>query len=75
MVLRRAFRARHVRTNGIGGEVRHGVASGVSRETALNEHVTPRLRWEYADCGLDVRPTPSLLSKIRVRLDPTLGHS
>ena len=25
----RAFRARHVRTNGIGGEVRHGVTSGV----------------------------------------------
>ena len=32
--------------NGIGGEVRHGVTSGVSRETSLNKHVTPHLHWE-----------------------------
>ena len=29
-----------------GGEVRHGVTSGVSRETSLNKHVTPHLHWE-----------------------------
>ena len=33
--------------NGIGGEVRHGVTSSVSRETSLNEHVTPHLRREH----------------------------
>ena len=33
MMLHRAFRARRVQTNGIGGEVRHGVTSGVSCET------------------------------------------
>ena len=33
MVLHRAFRARRVRKTGIGGEVRHGVTSGVSCET------------------------------------------
>ena len=31
MVLHQAFRARHVRKTGIGGEVRRGVKSGVSR--------------------------------------------
>ena len=36
MVLHQAFRARHLRTTGFGGEVRHGVTSGVSRETSLN---------------------------------------
>ena len=30
-----ASRARYVRQNGIGGEVRHGVTSGASRETSL----------------------------------------
>ena len=34
MVLHLAFRARHIRTNGIGGEVRHGVTSSVSCETS-----------------------------------------
>ena len=48
MVLHQALRARHVRKNGIGGEVRHGVTSGVSRETSLNKHVTPHLHMEYA---------------------------
>ena len=33
MVLHQAFRARHVRQNSIGGEVQHGVTSGVSCET------------------------------------------
>ena len=33
--------------NGIGGEVRHGVTSGVSRETGLKKHVTPHLPCEY----------------------------
>ena len=47
MVLYWAFRARHVRRNGIGGEVRHGVTSGVSCETSLNKHVTPHLHREY----------------------------
>ena len=46
MVLHRAFRARHVRNNGIGGEVRHGVTSGVSRETSLKNYVTPHLHRE-----------------------------
>ena len=32
---------------GIGGELRHGVASGVSCETSLNKHVTPHLHGEY----------------------------
>ena len=47
MVLHHEFRVRHVRTAGIGGEVRHGVTSGVSREMSLNKHVTPHLRREY----------------------------
>ena len=34
MVLHQAFRAGRVRKNGIGGEVRHGVTSGVSGETS-----------------------------------------
>ena len=34
MVLHQTFRARRVRKTGIGGEVRHGVASGVSCETS-----------------------------------------
>ena len=46
-VLCRAFRARRVRTSGIGGEVRHGVTSGVSCETSLNKRVTPHLHREY----------------------------
>ena len=46
MVLHQAFRAKHVRTNGIGGEVRHGVTSGVSRETSSNTHVAPHLHRE-----------------------------
>ena len=33
-VLHQAFRARRVRKSGIGSEVRHGVTSGVSRETS-----------------------------------------
>ena len=36
MGLHRAFRARRVRRTGIGGEVRHGVTSGVSCETSKN---------------------------------------
>ena len=46
MVLHQAFRARHVRKTGIGGEVRHGVTSGVSRETSSNKHVTTHLHRE-----------------------------
>ena len=34
MVLHQAFHARRVRKTGIGGEVRHGVTSGVSCETS-----------------------------------------
>ena len=37
MVFHQAFCARRVRNNGIGGEVRHGVISGVSRETSSNQ--------------------------------------
>ena len=40
-VLHQAFRARHVRKNNIGGEVRHGVTSGVSYETSKTWNVTP----------------------------------
>ena len=47
MVLHQAFRAKCVRKAGIGGEVRHGVTSGVSRETSLNSYVTPHLHREY----------------------------
>ena len=47
MVLHQAFRARHVHKSGIGGEVRHGVTSGVSCETSLNKHGKPHLRREY----------------------------
>ena len=47
MVLHRAFCARHVRTNGIGGEVRHGVTSGISCGTSLNNYVRPHLHREY----------------------------
>ena len=46
MVLHQASRAGHVPNNGIGGEVRHGVTSGASREAALNKHVTPHLHRE-----------------------------
>ena len=46
MVLHHALRARNVRKVGIGGDVRHGVTSGVSFETSLNEHVTPHLHRE-----------------------------
>ena len=46
MVLHRVFRARRVRRNSIGGEVRHGVTSGASCETSLNKHVTPHLHRE-----------------------------
>ena len=35
--------------NGIGGEVRHGITSGVSCETDLNKHVPPYLHWEYIE--------------------------
>ena len=48
MVLHRAFRPRHVRKDGIGGEVRHGVTSGVSCETSANNYVTPHLHREYS---------------------------
>ena len=36
----------HMHATPCGGEVRHGVTSGVSRETSLNKHVTPHLHWE-----------------------------
>ena len=43
----REVRARRVRKNGIGGEVRRGVTSGASCETCLNKHVTPHLHRKY----------------------------
>ena len=49
MVSHQAFRARRVRTTGIGGEVRHGVTSGVLCETSLNKHVTPHLHREHQE--------------------------
>ena len=46
MVSRQLFRAGRVRKAGIGGEVRHGVTSDVSREASLNRHETPHLHRE-----------------------------
>ena len=46
MALHQAFRRGQVRTTGIGGEVRHGVTSGVSSETSMNKYVTPHLHRE-----------------------------
>ena len=46
MVLHHAFRARHVRKNGIVSEVRHGVASVVSCEPSLNKDVSTHLHRE-----------------------------
>ena len=43
MVSHQAFRPRHLRKTGFDGEVRHGVTSGVSRETSLN-HAFARSR-------------------------------
>ena len=51
MVLHQAFRARYVRQNGIGGEVRHGVTSNVLRETSSIEHVIPRLCREFDEAS------------------------
>ena len=47
MVLHQSFRAGHVRKDGIGGEVRHGVTSGVWCETSSIERVPPHLHREY----------------------------
>ena len=47
MVSHQAHRARHVRTNGVGGEVRRGVTWGVSCKTSLNKHVTHHLHREH----------------------------
>ena len=48
MVLHRVLFARGAcENNGIGGEVRHGVTSGVSCETSLNKQVTPHIHREY----------------------------
>jgi len=41
MVLHQAFRARHYLNSGFGGEVLHGVTSGVLCETSTNMDVTP----------------------------------
>ena len=41
------FRARLVRKTGIGGEVRHGVTSGVLCNTSETWHVTPHFHREY----------------------------
>ena len=46
MALHQAFRMRRVRKAGIGGEVRHGVTSGVSRVTSKTRNVTPHLHRE-----------------------------
>ena len=43
------FRARRVRKNGSGGEVRHGITSGVSCETSKTQNVTPHLLREYLE--------------------------
>ena len=47
MVLHQVFRGGRVRKNGIGGEVRHGVTSGVSCEISKTCNVTPHLHGEY----------------------------
>ena len=46
MVLHQVFCARRVQTHGIGGEVRHGVTSGVSCESSKTWNVTPHLHRE-----------------------------
>ena len=38
LVLHQAFRMRHLRNKDFGGEVRHGVTSGVSRKTSVSLH-------------------------------------
>ena len=38
----------YIYTPGIGGEVRHDVPSGVSRETSSNRHATPQIHREYS---------------------------
>ena len=53
MVVHQAFRSRRVRKTGIGGEVRHGVTSGVSRETSSNKHVTSQFHRDH-------RPIPPI---------------
>ena len=46
MVLHQVFSARRVRKSGSGGELRHGVASGVSCETSKTRNATPHLHRE-----------------------------
>ena len=82
MVVHRALRARRVRTTGIGGEVRHGVTSGVSCETSLSKYVTPRLHRQChpldrpPSCCQN-EPTPFMVSDERAveHLNQTLGSS
>ena len=66
--------------NGIGGEVRHGVTSGVSCETSLNKHVTPHLHREYCLWSSTEHRagrafgTGKSREPRRVTLTPTLGY-
>ena len=61
MVLHQAFCARHERKTGIGGEVRHGVTSGVSCETSLNkssrDHLETSSRASTETSGIVSRTT------------------
>ena len=70
MVFHQAFCARRVRNNGIGGKVRHGVTSGASCETCLNQHVTPHLHREYhiacPACLCPPRPTATDLRPVHL---------
>ena len=57
MVYIRRFERDTYEKNGIGGEARHGVTSGVSCETSLNKHVTPHLHREYTRSPLEDPPS------------------
>ena len=74
MVLHQAFRARCVRKNGIGGEVRHGVASGVSCEISKTWHVTPHphREWQHRAfcCETPCAHSDTQLCKLRCSASP-----
>ena len=73
VVLHQAFRARHVRTSGIGGEVRHGVTSGASRKTSVNKHATPHLHREY-NLSDTIQASGRACLAPPFRLGPSLGE-
>ena len=61
----------HVRKHGIGGEVRHGVTSGVSRETSSNKQVTAHL---HREC-IRILRYPQQISKACWKVDRCHPHT